>query len=246
LFNVFTILLNNSFEMKKFFIVGGSSGIGKELVGLLADKGHTVFATYHKNDIQSDRNNVTYHHLDVIADSLDLDFLPDQLDGFAYCPGSINLMPFHRIKPDAFVDDYKLQVGGAIKILQQIQNRLKKSESPSVVLFSTVAVQNGFNFHSQVASSKGALEGLTRALAAEWAPTIRVNAIAPSITETPLAGRFLNTEDKVKTNADRHPLKRIDTPRHIADSALFLLSEKSSWITGQVMTIDGGISSIKL
>ena len=232
--------------MKKFLVIGGSSGIGKELVGLLADKGYTVFATYNDHPVDSDRSNVSYFSLNVLDDDLNLEALPERLDGVAYCPGSINLMPFHRIKPEAFSKDYELQVVGAIRVLQQIQGRLKQSESPAVVLFSTVAVQNGFAFHSQVSSSKGALEGLTRALAAEWAPTIRVNAIAPSITETPLAGRFLNSEDKIRANADRHPLKRIGTPRNIADMAVFLLSEKSAWTTGQVLTVDGGISSVKL
>ena len=187
-----------------------------------------------------------YHNLDVNSTKNDLSYLPEAIDGFAYCPGSINLLPFARIKPEDFVKDFELQVGGAIRILQQILPRLKKSKQSSILFFSTVAVQTGFNFHSQVAASKGAIEGLTRALAAEFAPVIRVNAIAPSITNTPLASRFLSTEDKQKANADRHPLKRIGTPEDIAGMASFLLAGESQWITGQIITIDGGISTLKI
>ena len=176
---------------------------------------------------------------------LDLSFLPDQLDGIAYCPGSINLKPFARIKPEDFQADFSLQVVGAIKVLQAIAPRLKTSENASVVFFSTVAVRLGFNFHSQVSASKGAIEGLTRSLAAEWAPQIRVNCIAPSITDTPLASKLLGTDEKKEANAQRHPLKKIGTPEDIAAMAAFLLSDQSSWMTGQILNLDGGLSSIK-
>ena len=232
--------------MKNYLIVGGSSGIGKALVEKLSSQGHTLYVTYNATEVRSTKDNVNYHHLDVTQEILDLSFLPDGLDGVVYCPGSINLLPFHRIKPDNFLEDYNLQVIGAVRILQQVLSKLKKSGSPSVLLFSTVAVQTGFNFHSQVAASKGAIEGLTRSLAAEWAPKIRVNAIAPSITNTPLAAKFLSTEEKIKANADRHPLKKIGTPLDIANTASFLLSEDTSWITGQILTVDGGISSLKV
>ena len=129
--------------------------------------------------------------------------------------------------------------------MQQILPNLKKSDSASILFFSTVAVQTGFNYHTQVAASKGAIEGLTKSLSAELAPKIRVNAIAPSITDTPLASKFLNSTDKVSANSDRHPLKRIGSPDDIANMASFLLSEESSWITGQILKVDGGISSIK-
>ena len=123
--------------------------------------------------------------------------------------------------------------------------RLKKSGNASIVLFSTVAVQSGLPFHTQVAASKGALEGLTKALAAELAPTIRVNCIAPSLTDTPLAASLLNTEQKKEAIALRHPLKRIGTAGDIANMASFLLSPKASWITGQILHVDGGMSSLK-
>jgi NAD(P)-dependent dehydrogenase (short-subunit alcohol dehydrogenase family) len=232
--------------MGNYFIVGGSSGIGKSIVQKLAESGHKVFSTFNKTTIDSDSDNVEYHHLDVISSEADLSYLPEVIDGFAYCPGSINLLPFARIKSEDFVRDFELQVTGAIKILQQILPRLRKSEQSSILFFSTVAVQTGFNFHSQVAVSKGAIEGLTRSLAAELAPKIRVNAIAPSITETPLASRFLNTEEKQKSNAERHPLKSIGTPEDIAGMASFLLGNEAKWITGQIITIDGGISTLKV
>jgi NAD(P)-dependent dehydrogenase (short-subunit alcohol dehydrogenase family) len=232
--------------MNNYLIVGGSSGIGKALVDHLSSQGHNIYATYNKTEVGSSDEKVQYHHLDVTQDTLDVSFLPDSLDGVVYCPGSINLMPFHRIKTSSFLEDYKLQVLGAVNILQQVLPKLKKSEAASVLFFSTVAVQTGFNFHTQVACSKGAIEGLTRSLAAEWAPRIRVNAIAPSITNTPLASKLLSTDEKIQANADRHPLKKIGTPQDIANAAAFLLSDQSSWITGQVLTVDGGISSLKI
>ncbi len=232
--------------MKNYLIIGGSSGIGKALVAQLASEGHQVYATYHSTEVTNATAGVQYHPLNVKDETLNLDFLPDTLDGVAYCPGSINLLPFARIKPKQFTDDYDLQVLGAIKVLQAVQKKLKAASNASVVFFSTVAVQTGFAFHAQVAASKGAIEGLTRALAAEFAPSIRVNAIAPSITDTPLAGRLLNSDDKKDKNAQRHPLKKIGTPDNIAQTAAFLLSDKANWMTGQIIHVDGGMSSVKL
>jgi len=226
-------------------IVGASSGIGKSLANKLAESGHQVFATYNEHPVENTSAKISYSHLNVMDDELDLNFLPEKLDGVAYCPGSINLKPFARIKPEAFLEDFNLQVVGAIKVLQAVASRLKASENASVVLFSTVAVQLGFNFHTQVAASKGAIEGLTRSLAAEWAPTIRVNAIAPSITDTPLTSKLLGSDEKKEANAQRHPLKKIGSPEDIAEMATFLLSDQSSWMSGQVLHVDGGMSSIK-
>jgi NAD(P)-dependent dehydrogenase (short-subunit alcohol dehydrogenase family) len=193
--------------MKNYLIVGGSSGIGLQLVQNLSINNH-VFATF-CNSQPAEISNVTYSHLNVLDEQLDLTFVPDTIDGIAYCVGAINLKPFARISEADFIADYRKQVGGAIRIIQNILPKLKLSENPSIVLFSTVAVQLGFPFHSMVASSKGAIEGLTKALAAELAPKIRVNCIAPSITNTPLAANLLNTEEKIAANAQRHPLKKI-------------------------------------
>ncbi len=229
----------------KYLIIGGSTGIGLAITELLNAANHEVYATYHKTVPNQRLEHVTYASLNVLDESITLDFLPTELDGIVYCPGAIELKPFARISPSDFIDDFNLQVLGAIKVVQHCLPRLKKGNLPSILFFSTVAVQAGFNFHSQVAVSKGAIEGLTRALAAELAPTIRVNAIAPSLTDTPLAEKLINTEEKKQANAARHPLKRIGAPEDIAEMAVFLLSTKASWITGQIIGIDGGMSTIK-
>ena len=230
--------------MKNYLIIGGSSGIGKALTEQLAHEGQ-VYATYNSHEIVSSKTEINYYHLDVTSDEIVLEDLPEKIHGVAYCPGSINLMPFKRIKPAQFAEDFELQVNGAIKVIQKVLPNLKAAGNSSILFFSTVAVQNGFNFHAQVAVSKGAIEGLTRSLAAEFAPTIRVNAIAPSLTETPLAGKLLSSEEKKEANAQRHPLKTIGTPENIAQLGAFLLSDKSAWITGQIIHADGGMSSIK-
>ena len=232
--------------MKNYLIIGGSSGIGKELANQLSNSGNQVFATYNKNEPAQANPNIHFHQFNVLEENLSTDFLREELSGIAYCPGSINLRPFDRIKPEDFEADYKLQVVGAIKLIQLVLPRLKKSGNASIVLFSSVAVQTGLPFHSQVAASKGAIEGLTKALAAELAPSIRVNSIAPSLTDTPLASFLLNSDQKKEANALRHPLKRIGTAEDIANMASFLLSDQSSWVTGQTLHVDGGMSSIKI
>ena len=231
--------------MANYLIVGGSSGIGKQLSHQLIGEGHRVYATYNSHESYSDIELLSFHRLNVLDESITLDFLPDELHGLVYCPGSINLKPFNRITPQNFIDDYNLQVVGAVKLIQAALPKLKNQTSASVVLFSTIAVQSGLNFHSLVSASKGAIEGLTRALAAEFAPKIRVNCVAPSLTNTPLASALLNSEQKVEANAQRHPLKRIGSPEDIANMAQFLLSDKSSWISGQILHVDGGMSAVK-
>lgn len=232
--------------MKNYLVIGGSSGIGKALVDTLSAAGNKVYATYCNNPVAPDRSETEYHFLDVRDSQLALDFLPAHLDGFVYCPGSINLTPFARIKPADFELDFQLQVIGAIKVLQAVLPKLKAAERAAIVFFSTVAVQSGFSFHAQVAASKGAIEGLTRSLAAELSPGIRVNAVAPSITDTPLAAKYLSSEEKKKANAQRHPLKKIGSAQDIADMTAFLLSDKAAWITGQVLHVDGGMSTLKV
>jgi NAD(P)-dependent dehydrogenase (short-subunit alcohol dehydrogenase family) len=232
--------------MQNQVIIGASSGMGRALAQVLVNEGHRVYGTFNKTTENRPEGLTGYTHLNVLDENPDFSFLPENIDGLVYCPGAVNLKPFARIKPEDFISDYQLQLVGAVKVVQACLPKLKNSSQASVVLFSTVAVQTGFNFHSLVASSKGAVEGLTKALAAEFAPKIRVNCIAPSITNTPLAGTLLNTDEKKDANAQRHPLKKIGQPEDLANLAAFLLSEKSSWITGQVLHADGGMSSLKV
>lgn len=232
--------------MANYLILGASSGIGKKLSEQLAASGHQVIGTYYQHKIEAEHPGIQLHPLNVLDENFTLDFLPEALDGLVYCPGSINLRPFERIKPVDFLNDYHLQVVGAIKCIQAVASRLKKSDHASIILFSTVAVQTGFTFHTQVSASKGAIEGLTKALAAEYAPKIRVNCIAPSLTDTPLATSLINSDVKREANAQRHPLKRIGTTEDIANMAEFLLSSKAGWISGQIISVDGGISTLKV
>lgn len=225
--------------MKKYLIIGASSGIGESVYNQLKHEGHQVFGTYFTHEKEG------LFPLDITSDSIDFSFIPEKLDGLVYCPGSINLKPFHRIKPGDFVQDFNLQVVGAIKAIQSALPALKKSDSASIVLYSTVAVGQGFNFHSQVSASKGAIEGLVKALSAEFAPSVRVNGIAPSLTRSNLSAKLLSSEEKELANAQRHPLKRIGEPEDIANVTAFLLSKKSSWMTGQILHVDGGMSVIK-
>ena len=180
------------------------------------------------------------------SDELEVTELPETIHGLVYCPGSINLRPFKGLKPNAFSKDFNINVIGAVKTVQSVLGRLQNSEVPaSVVFFSTVAVQTGMPFHTSVAVSKGALEGLTRSLAAEFAPKIRFNVIAPSLVDTPLAEKFLNNDTKKSNAAARHPLQRVGRPEEIAQMTAFLLNDNSSWMTAQTLTIDGGIGTIK-
>ncbi|MCG8475313.1 MAG: SDR family oxidoreductase [Cytophagales bacterium] len=230
--------------MRNYLIIGASSGIGKQLARQLASAGNQVYGTYLRHE-EKDSDNLQYFSLDARNDTFDLNFLPEVLDGLVYCPGSISLKPFSRISADEYIQDYELQVLGAVRIISKALDRLQKSKNASIVLFSTVAVQCGFPYHSLVASSKGAVEGLTRALAAELAPNIRVNCIAPSLTDTPLASVLLGNDEKKQAHGKRHPLRRVGEADDIAQMAEFLLSEKSNWITGQIIHVDGGMSSVR-
>lgn len=232
--------------MKKIVIVGASSGIGQSLAKQQAKEGNQVYGTYYKSDTSSSQDTITLHYLNVLDEQPDVSFAPDIIDGLVYCPGSITLKPFARLKPEDFITDYQLQLVGAVKVIQALLPKLKNADYPAIVLFSTLAVQTGLSFHSLVSSSKGAIEGLTKALAAEFAPKIRVNCIAPSITNTPLAAGLLGTEEKKLSNAQRHPLKKIGEPEDLANLASFLLSEKSGWITGQIIHADGGMSTLRV
>jgi len=229
---------------KNILIVGGSSGIGLELVKQIHSKNNLFVANRSNEELNG--LPVTYIPYDVEADELEISLLPETLDGLVYCPGTINLRPFKGLKPEVFFKDFSINVMGAVKTLQAVLGRLNNCEtSASVVFFSTVAVQTGMPFHASVATAKGALEGLSRSLAAELAPKIRFNVIAPSLIDTPLAEKFLNNDTKKNNAAARHPLQRVGSPEEIAQITEFLLSNTSSWVTAQTLTVDGGIGSIK-
>lgn len=231
--------------MANYLIIGASSGIGQAVARNLLSQGHSVFGTFNTHPIDNQNPNLSTEKFNVLEDKLDEAWLPKIIDGLVYCPGSIHLRPFERIKSSDFIQDFQLQVIGAIEVMQWVLPKLKLSEHASVVLFSSVAAQMGLTFHSQVSLSKGAIEGLVRALAAEYSPRIRFNAVAPSLTDTPLANALVNSDQKREANAQRHPMKRIGTAEDIAAMVEFLLSTNSSWVTGQVMHVDGGISSLR-
>lgn len=227
---------------KTIFIVGGSSGIGQELVSILKKDCNIIMAS--RNPESSTEGGVTSFTLDVTGDEWDLSALPETLDGFVYCPGSINLKPFRMLSPETFEKDLEINFMGLVRILKEIMPRF--NPGASLVFFSTVAVGSGMPFHTSVAAAKGAIEGFARALAAEYAPQLRVNVIAPSLVDTPLAKRLLNNEKKQEKMAERHPMNRVGTPGDIARMAAFLLKEDSSWMTGQVLGVDGGISTLNI
>jgi NAD(P)-dependent dehydrogenase (short-subunit alcohol dehydrogenase family) len=230
---------------KNILIIGGGSGIGKAIIEDLIDKGDSQIYAASRSINEADLpDKVTKIKYDVMADD-SLEGLPEQIHGLVYCPGTINLQPFHRFKIEDIRQEMELNLMGAIKVVQSLFKRLKASGNASVVFFSTVAVQQGLPFHSSVSAAKGAIEGLTRSLAAEYAPQMRFNAIAPSLTDTPLAAGLLSNDRKRESNADRNPLKKIGTPRDLAKMASYLLSDDSAWVTGQIMKVDGGMSSIR-
>ena len=231
-------------ENKNIFIVGGSSGIGLSLIKQISSKNNIYSAS--RNDNNLNEFNVKHIKYDSVNDlEIDISILPEKIDGFVYCPGSINLRPFNTLKIESFLEDYKINFLGAIKSLKIILPLMQKSDNSSIVFFSTVAVSTGMPFHSSISSSKGAIEGLTRSLAAEFAPKIRVNSIAPSIVKTNLSEKFLNSDLKIEKASERHPLGRIGKVEEISKLAAYLLSDDSSWVTGQVINIDGGIGSIR-
>jgi len=217
---------------RRILIIGGSSGIGLSAKRALSSQGHEVIST----------SRTTFEATDPKA-TLEL---PEVLDGLVYCPGTINLKPFHRLTDEDFSADLQVNLLGATRVLQQALPSLKKSSSASVILFSTIAVKCGMPFHASIAAAKGAVEGLTRSLAAEWAPKIRVNAIAPSLTDTKLATPLLSDEKRRSAAAQRHPLKSIGQPEHVAELITFLLSDSAKFITGQIIRPDGGLSGVRL
>lgn len=234
------------FKGKNILVVGGSSGIGLSLVKMLASQGAQL---YNASRTRSEDwpEGVIHISLDVLSDINVLsENLPENLHGLVYAVGSINLKPFSRYTEDDFINDYKLNVFGAARCIQLAYKSLRNAAGASVVLISSVAARTGMPYHASIAAAKGGVESLALSLAAEFsAQNIRVNVIAPSLTDTPLAGNLLSTSDKREASAKRHPLGRIGKPEDISSSIAFLLSENSAWISGQVLGVDGGMGNLK-
>ncbi|GGX15935.1 SDR family NAD(P)-dependent oxidoreductase [Aquimarina muelleri] len=229
---------------KNILLIGGSHGIGFEIALKLYSE-HTIFIASRTSENLGNLE-VTHIPYDTSKDEIDVSLLPERIDGFVYCPGSINLKPFKRLELKDFEEDMQINFMFLVKIIHALLPKLKKSKQASLIFFSTVAVKIGMPFHTSIAAAKGAIEGFAKALAAEYAPLFRVNVIAPSLTDTPLAKKLLNNEKKQEIMDSRHPMKRIGQAADIANIARFLLSDDSSWITGQVIGVDGGLSTLNV
>ncbi|WP_294212856.1 SDR family oxidoreductase [uncultured Chryseobacterium sp.] len=232
--------------MKNIVIIGCGKGIGLAAARLLAGQ-HHITGISRSDALELQHPNIEFHRKDILTETLDDIVFPDVVDGLIYAPGSINLKPLNRLTEEDFKHDFEINVLGAVKIIQKLLPHLRKPETASVVLFSSVAAKLGMPFHASVAASKSAVEGLVRSLAAEFsAQKIRFNAVAPSLTDTSLAAHLLSTPEKREASAKRHPLQRIGSAEEIAGLAAFLISDQASWITGQVLGADGGMSRIRL
>lgn len=229
----------------KFVVAGGSSGIGLGIVKQLVAEGKDVVVLSRTSESLSGLDRVTHVQVDLSSDEVTTEMLPDVIDGMAYCPGTLNLSSFRRLTPEVFRSDFELNVVGAVKVIQAASKALKAAELSSILMFSTVAVGQGMAAHASIAASKGAIEGLTRSLASELGPKVRVNCIAPALTDTPLTGKFFSDPDKVAAMGAKYALGRTGTVEDLAEMACFLLGEKASWVTGQVIGVDGGMSSVR-
>lgn len=233
---------------KTIVVVGGSSGIGLQTVQNLHKQGaHVIALSRHSND-QIDQLGIQHIAADVLNDDLKACFgsLPETLHGLVYAPGSITLKPFHGLQEEQWHNDWQINVMGAVRSVQAALKQLKKSKDASIVFYSTVAVSVGMPYHASIASAKAAVEGLGKSLAAELANSnIRVNTIAPSLTNSPLASNLLSTDDKKESAKKRHPLGRYGETGDIAGLTTFLLSDEASWMTGQVINVDGGMAALR-
>jgi 3-oxoacyl-[acyl-carrier protein] reductase len=225
--------------MKTYLVVGHRGGIGSAITASLLERGDAVIGLSRKlADLQ--HPNLRQLQIDVLE--WDGTGLPEALEGLVYAPGSINLKPFRSYRPEEFRADFELNALGAALTLQKAERALRAARG-SALLFSTVAVGQGMSYHASIAMAKGAVEGLVRSLAAEWAPAVRVNALAPSLTDTPLASKLLGTEARAAAAAERNPLKRVGQPNDLASAGLALLD--NPWVTGQILGVDGGMSTIR-
>lgn len=226
---------------KTYLFAGASSAIAQATKSILQEQGHKVIG------ISTKTENHGYDAMHTISSYTSSEFpvIEEVINGIVYFPGTINLKPFHRLKMEEFVEDFHINTLGAVAFSQFYLPNLKKSEKASMVFVSSVAVQMGLPFHSSIAMAKGALEGFTKALAAELAPAIRVNCIAPSLVNTPLGEKFLATPEKMEAMQNRNPMRKVGTPSDIANAIHFLLKDTSNWMTGQILAVDGGMGTIK-
>lgn len=227
--------------MKTILIIGGSKGIGKALIQMVIKDHKVINISRTKPEIS--HPNLQHYSCDIVTDEL-----PeiDSINSLVYCPGSINLKPISRLKLEDFKQDFEINVMGAVKSIQKYLPALKKNDSASILLFSTVAATLGMPFHASIATAKSGIEGLVKSLGAELSPSIRINAIAPTITDTSLASKLLRNEAMIEKITDRHPLKKILNPQEVAEMASFLLSNKASSISGQVLKMDCGMVTFKI
>jgi 3-oxoacyl-[acyl-carrier protein] reductase len=228
--------------MGTFIFAGASSKIAIKTAETLKVNGHDVIGISTKDQIEP------YDQHYRVSSYIESEYpkIEQPISGLVYFPGTINLKPFGRITPAEFVNDYYTNCLGAVVFVQTYLPLLKQVPGSSIVLISSVAANIGMPFHTSIAMAKGAVESLTKSLSAELAPNIRVNCVAPSLTDTPLGEKFLNTSDKVDAAMKRNPMKKVGLPEDIANAITFLLSEKSSWITGQVLPVDGGMGALKI
>lgn len=227
--------------MKTVVIIGGSKGIGHAIVKTMAETHKIINISRTASEFKHE--NLAQHSCDILTDEL-----PDinTIDSLIYCPGSINLKPFSKLSLDEFREDFEINVLGAVKAIQKYINILNKADKPSILLFSTVASKLGMPYHASIATAKSGVEGLVKSLGAEFAPSIRINAIAPTVTNTQLASKLLRNDKMRESITDRHPLKKILNPEEVADMAAFLVSEKANALSGQIFEMDCGIVSFKI
>lgn len=226
--------------MKNIVVIGGNSGIGLSFVKIVAEN-HKI-SVLNRSGMEEDIPNVQHYQYDALKDDFPIS---EKIDGLVYFPGSINLKPLKNLKDDDFLNDLQINLLGAVRTIRNALSLFQTNGLSSIVLFSTVAVNQGMAYHTSVAAAKGAVEGFSKSLAAELAPNVRVNVVAPSITDTQMAGRILGNEQAREKAAQRHPLQKFGQPEDIAAAVKYLIEDDSKWMTGQVLHVDGGMSSIK-
>jgi 3-oxoacyl-[acyl-carrier protein] reductase len=227
--------------MKNILIIGGSKGIGFEILKQQLENNQVYNIS--RNAPEISHPNLKHFGLNVLTDNL-----PEieNLDVLIYCPGSINLKPISSLSIDDFRNDFEINVIGAVKTIQKYLPVLKKGTNPSIVLFSTVAAKLGMPFHASIATAKAGIEGLVKSLGAELASVVRINAIAPTITETSLAAGILRNDRMKENMMERHPMKNYLKPEEVASMANYLISENAKSISGQVFEMDYGIVTFKI